>query len=212
MKKAFLIILKVLLTLFIINAVVIIFLHSQVLPFILFMLLALVAGAIYYKQKKQLKTVTQQKDVAQIQLQAGLSAPSSEVLYNALSGIQAQIIQNEVNKSVYKTPERIMLPLFNEIRYVNISDIIRCEADNTYTIFKLKDSEEILISKTLKEYSDLLADKGFIRTHQSHLVNLAYVKSWLREDGGCLLLHDGSRIPVSKLNKENVKAKLSGSA
>jgi len=51
----------------------------------------------------------------------------------------------------------------------------------------------------------MLAGHGFLRSHQSHLVNMAYIKSWLREDGGSLLLADYVKIPVSKLNREKVK-------
>ncbi len=103
---------------------------------------------------------------------------------------------------------RIALPMFGETRYVNINDIVRCEADNTYTRFMLTGGEQILVSKTLKEYADMLVNYGFLRTHQSHLINIAYIKSWLREDGGSLLLTDQTKIPVSKLKREQVKATL----
>ncbi len=103
---------------------------------------------------------------------------------------------------------RIALPMFGETRYVNINDIVRCEADNTYTRFLLTGGEQILVSKTLKEYADMLANYGFLRTHQSHLVNMAYIKSWLREDGGSLLLIDQTKIPVSKLKRQQVKEAL----
>lgn len=93
----------------------------------------------------------------------------------------------------------------SEIRYVPLSEIIRCEADNTYTHFFLSSAEKILVSKPLKEYADLLRPNGFLRTHQSHLVNPMYVKSWLKEDGGILLLTSGEKIPVSKPHKETVK-------
>jgi two-component system LytT family response regulator len=99
--------------------------------------------------------------------------------------------------------------MFGETRYVNIADIIRCEADNTYTKFLLASGEQVLVSKTLKEYADMLAGYSFLRAHQTHLVNMAYIKSWLREDGGCLLLTDGTKIPVSKLNRGKVKDVLS---
>lgn len=96
----------------------------------------------------------------------------------------------------------------SEIRYVALSEIIRCEADNTYTHFFLSSDEKILVSKSLKEYADLLRPNGFLRTHQSHLVNPKYVKSWLKEDGGMLLLLSGEKIPVSKPNKDMVKQAL----
>lgn len=102
----------------------------------------------------------------------------------------------------------IALQMQSEIRYVTLSEIIRCEADNTYTYFFLANSEKILVSKSLKEYADLLRPNGFLRTHQSHLVNPKYVKSWLKEDGGILLLTSGEKIPVSKPNKEIVKQAL----
>lgn len=104
--------------------------------------------------------------------------------------------------------QKIALPQQNEIRYVGINDIMRCESDNTYTFFFLTNGEKILISKSLKEYSDLLKPQGFLRVHQSHLVNPEFVKSWLKEDGGMLLLKNGDKIPVSKPNRESVKAVL----
>lgn len=111
-----------------------------------------------------------------------------------------------------KKPEtiasKIALQMQGEIRYITLSEIIRCEADNTYTHFFLSSGEKILVSKSLKEYADLLRPNGFLRTHQSHLVNPKFVKSWLKEDGGVLLLNSGEKIPVSKSNKETVKQAL----
>ncbi|WP_316788881.1 LytTR family DNA-binding domain-containing protein [Pedobacter frigoris] len=111
-----------------------------------------------------------------------------------------------------KKPEtngtKIALQMQSEIRYVTLSEIIRCEADNTYTRFYLSNDERILVSKSLKEYADLLTPNGFLRTHQTHLVNPKYVKSWLREDGGILLLMSGEKIPISKANKDTVREAL----
>lgn len=106
------------------------------------------------------------------------------------------------------TVSKIALQMQSEIRYITLSEIIRCEADNTYTHFFLSSDEKILVSKSLKEYADLLRPNGFLRTHQSHLVNPKYVKSWLKEDGGILLLMSGEKIPISKPNKDTVKQAL----
>lgn len=106
-----------------------------------------------------------------------------------------------------KENSKIALPQQSEIRYVEISQIIRCEADDNYTKFVL-DGENILVSRSLKEYADLLKPKGFLRTHQSHLVNPIYVKSWLKEDGGMLQLNNNDKIPVSKPNREIIKEAL----
>jgi len=54
----------------------------------------------------------------------------------------------------------------------------------------------------------LLKPQGFLRTHQSYLINPAYVKSWLKEDAGMLLMKNGDKVAVSKPNMESVKAAL----
>ncbi|MFN0256067.1 LytR/AlgR family response regulator transcription factor [Pedobacter ureilyticus] len=125
---------------------------------------------------------------------------------------QSQNSQLDFLLQQLKRPEaatsKIALPMQSEIRYIALSEIIRCEADNTYTFFFLANNERFLVSKSLKEYADLLKPNGFLRTHQSHLVNPKFVKSWLKEDGGILLLTSGEKIPISKPNKEMVKQAL----
>jgi two-component system LytT family response regulator len=121
---------------------------------------------------------------------------------------QLDLLLNHLKRDE-KQVVKIALPQQKEIRYVSISDIVRCEADNTYTFFYLQNGDRVLISKSLKEYADLLEPNGFLRSHQSHLVNANFVKSWLKEDGGVLLLNDGSKIPISKPNREKLKAALS---
>lgn len=139
-------------------------------------------------------------------------------LINAVSKADQKLATQTQNSQIefllqqLKKPEtsasKIALQMQSETRYVALSEIIRCEADNTYTFFFLANDEKILVSKSLKEYADLLKPNGFLRTHQSHLVNPAFVKSWLKEDGGILLLTSGEKIPVSKPNKDAVKLAL----
>lgn len=107
-------------------------------------------------------------------------------------------------------PTKIALQQQKETRYITLTDIIRCEADNTYTFFYLLTGERILVSKGLKEYADILPTHSFLRIHQSHLVNINFVKSWLKEDGGVLLLTNGDKVPVSRPNREKVRSVLEG--
>jgi two-component system LytT family response regulator len=103
-----------------------------------------------------------------------------------------------------KTEHRLALPTAKETRFINPEQIIRCESSNSYTSFYLVDGQKIMVSKPIFEYEEMLKEYGFIRCHQSHLVNKAKVKSWVKEDGGYLLLEDGSQIPVSRNKKESV--------
>ncbi|WP_412466935.1 LytR/AlgR family response regulator transcription factor [Pedobacter sp. KLB.chiD] len=127
---------------------------------------------------------------------------------NKIDGEQLNFLLSQIKKSESAIP-KIALPQQHEIRYVSVEDIVRCVADNTYTFFFLANGDKVLISKPLKEYADLLKPQGFVRAHQSHLVNPKFVKSWLKEDGGTLLMDNGDKIPVSKPNREMVKEVLS---
>jgi len=101
------------------------------------------------------------------------------------------------------TPEKIVLSTSEEIRIVEIKEIIRLESSNNYTTFYLEDGSKILVSKTLKEYS-FLNDAGFYRVHQSHQINLSKVQAYIKTEGGYILMKDDSRVPVSVRKKAEV--------
>lgn len=130
---------------------------------------------------------------------------AAEALSYKKQNEQLRFLMQELSSGKTK---KIALPTQDAIRYVEISSIVRCEASNNYTFIFLQNSEKILIAKTLKEYADLLPSTEFLRTHQTHLVNRTYIKSWLKEDGGMLLLTNGTTIPVSRVNRERIKAAL----
>lgn len=103
-----------------------------------------------------------------------------------------QIIGNPHHK-----PSKISLHTSEKIIIVEIDNIIRCQSDNNYTTFHLKNEQKILVSKTLKYYAKLLNSLGFIRTHQSHLVNKKFIKEFIKSDGGYLILNNHFNVPVS---------------
>lgn len=107
-----------------------------------------------------------------------------------------------------KESHRIALPGAKETRFVKTDDIVRCESSNNYTSFFLNSNERIMTSKPIFEYEEILKGYGFIRCHQSHLVNKKHIKSWVKEDGGFLLLENGVQVPVSRLKKDIVRAEL----
>lgn len=112
-------------------------------------------------------------------------------------------------QNIHKKEEhRVALPAAKEIRFVFTKDIIRCESNSNYTTFYLQNGEKLVVSKPILEYEELLGDYGFVRCHQSHLVNQRYIKSYIKEDGGHLLLDDNTQVPVSRQKKDMVKAML----
>jgi len=101
--------------------------------------------------------------------------------------------------------KRIALSTSNGIHLFEISDIIRCESEDNYTKFYIKNNKPILISKTLKEYEEMLTEHGFERIHQSHLINLSYLKSYIKKDGGYVVMADNSNLPISQRKKERLQ-------
>ena len=101
--------------------------------------------------------------------------------------------------------KRIALSTSDGIHLFEIADIIRCESDDNYTKFYIKNHKPLLIAKTLKEYEELLTEHGFERIHQSHLINLAYLKSYIKNDGGYVIMADNTNIPISQRKKERLQ-------
>lgn len=99
-------------------------------------------------------------------------------------------------------PSRLAIPTSEGMEYLNPKDIIRIEADRSYSWFYLTRDRKILVSKNLKEFQDLLSDRHFFRPHNSHLINLRYVKKYVRREGGYIEMQDGSEIPISRNKKE----------
>lgn len=99
---------------------------------------------------------------------------------------------------------KLVLRTSDSIHIVPISDIIRLEADGAYTTFFFSNRQPIMVSKNLKEYSTILENNHFIRTHQSHLVNEKHVICFHKADGGSLGLSDLSRVPVASRFREKV--------
>lgn len=106
-------------------------------------------------------------------------------------------------------PTRLVIPTSDGREYLNPKDIIRIEADRSYSWFFISDKRKILVSKHLKEFQDLLNDRNFFRPHNSHLINLDFVKKFVRHDGGYIEMNDGSQIPISRNRKDLFLAHMS---
>jgi len=117
--------------------------------------------------------------------------------------LEKKIIKEIHNKiqspnSVYT---KIAVPVESGFRMVTIKDIVRCEASSNYSIIHKLNGDSILISKPLKFLDNLLSSHGFFRTHQSHLINVNYMDSYIKNDGGYITLSNGSAVAISKNKK-----------
>lgn len=100
--------------------------------------------------------------------------------------------------------KKIVLRTSDSLHLIDIHDIVKCSSDNSYTTFYLTSNQKIVISKSIKEYEELLTSYGFFRPHQSHLVNLNFVQKVDKTDGGSLIMKDGSEVPVSARRRQKL--------
>ena len=98
--------------------------------------------------------------------------------------------------------ERITLSSLDGLVFLRLEEIVHLEADGNYTTFYLLDGEKHVVVRNIKEYENLLPSELFFRTHQSHIVNLNFVKKFKREEGGFLRLVDGRNVPVARRRKD----------
>lgn len=103
-------------------------------------------------------------------------------------------------------PRHIALPALGEVRIIPLADIRYCQGDGPYTHFFLVSGKKETVSKPLKFYESLLPVDRFVRTHQSYIVHMLFVKSVVRHSN--ILLDLGEEIPISSRRKNDVLAKL----
>ena len=104
--------------------------------------------------------------------------------------------------------ERLALPVLNGFVYVDIRDIVRCEAEGSYTYVHFTNRSKMLISRPLGSYEAILSEHGFVRIHHHHLINLRHVEKYQRGRGGCVIMSDKKEIDVSQRRRDEFLKRL----
>ncbi|PHR71362.1 MAG: DNA-binding response regulator [Lutibacter sp.] len=114
--------------------------------------------------------------------------------------IKLEELRKNLNSSNFN---KIALPVADGIKFVNFNDIIMLKADGMYTAISLHSKPEILISKPLKHFVELL-DKipVFYKPHRSYLINLKYIQEYSKKDGGYIIMDNNESVSISKDKKE----------
>lgn len=108
-----------------------------------------------------------------------------------------------------KGPKRLALHTLEKIQVAKIAEIVRCESSGNYTTFYFTDGNNLLVTKTLKEFDKMLNEHEFVRVHQSHLINAIHIREYVKTEGGYLVMKDGTHVPVS-IRKKPVVIKMLG--
>jgi two-component system LytT family response regulator len=116
--------------------------------------------------------------------------------------MKLKILLNNIAEPI-KNKKKIVLKTMERIYSVDLDDIIRFESDGGYTKVYLTDGKRIMVSKTMKEYDDLLLDAGFLRVHHSHLINMNHLFCFEKAEGH-VVMKDDSIVPVSNRKKDQL--------
>lgn len=123
-------------------------------------------------------------------------------MHDRLETLKENLKDNDITK--------IALPVADGLIFVDIARIVLCEADGAYTHVWLKDGSNILISKKLKFFEELLIPKGqFFRTHRSSIININYIKKYTRAEG-YLQLDNNKNVKVARDKKAEFEKYIEG--
>lgn len=143
------------------------------------------------------------KPIDPAELVAAVAKCESATFNQASQQASVRTLSQNVNTD-YLPAKKIVLSTADKIHVLKVADIVRCEAADTYTMFYLQHGEEIVVTKTLKDYEDLLSEFNFLRIHRSHLVNMQYVNSFEKAEGGYVNLSNGTKVPVATRKKDEL--------
>lgn len=136
----------------------------------------------------------------------------AEKLQAAVNAATSRIEQKNVNKHLFSlleqssrdtAPEKIPLSTTNGLVFVKISEIMYCESSGNYTNFILQDDKKIVVSRQLGEYEKLLPENNFTRIHDKYIINLSFIKEYIKGSGGEVILENGKELPVASRRKED---------
>ena len=140
------------------------------------------------------------------ELRNALDKVSKKLNHNISERLE-QLIYNLKPAAIQKY--KLALPTNDGLVFVKVEDIIYCEADSNYTQIHLINEKKYLVSRTLKEYEEMLTDQDFFRIHNSFLINLNLIKNYIRGEGGYVVMSNGKSLDVSKRKKESFLARIS---
>jgi two-component system, LytTR family, response regulator len=104
-------------------------------------------------------------------------------------------------KTLHQTHKKIALPTINGLVFMPVQNIVRCESTGNYTRIFFTDKKNLMVSRPLKEFEELLTDVDFFRVHNSHLINMQQMQSYIQGEGGFALMSDGTQVEVSRRRK-----------
>lgn len=141
---------------------------------------------------------------------------NTEKLMAAVNTAIKRIEEKNINKNLFSllekntqaaAPDKIPLSTSNGLVFVKLAEILYCESSGNYTIFYLLNDKKIMVSRQLGEYEKLLPETNFTRIHDKYIINLSFIKEYVKGSGGDVVLENGKELPVASRRKEEFLAR-----
>ncbi len=139
-----------------------------------------------------------------------------EKLVAAVNTAIKRIEEKNINKNLFSflekntqtaAPDKIPLSTSNGLVFVKLAEILYCESSGNYTNFYLYNDKKIMVSRQLGEYEKLLPEACFTRIHDKYIINLSFIKEYIKGSGGDVVLENGKELPVASRRKEEFLAR-----
>lgn len=136
---------------------------------------------------------------------ANLAEAMQKAEETRIKDLEVQLIALKNNMAAdNQASKKLVLKTQDSIYIVVPDEILYCQADSNYSTFTLNDGRRITVSRTLREFEELLKQAGFFRVHKSYLVNLSRIIRLEKSEGGTLVMNNGDKIPVGASRKEEL--------
>jgi len=127
----------------------------------------------------------------------------AEILIREHFATQFQVLEENMRTDI-RQKKKIVLKTIDNVHLVEIQQITHCESEGCYTFVHTIKGDKIMLSRTLREFDDMLGECGFYRVHKSFLINLTHISRFEKQEGGYIILSTDARIPVSSRKREEL--------
>jgi two-component system LytT family response regulator len=112
------------------------------------------------------------------------------------------VLRQSLNRNISQE-SRIAVPTWEGLEFILIRNVVRIESSSNYSRIFFINADPLLVTKQLKEFEEMLLPYRFCRVHNVHLINLNYVRKYIRGEGGSVIMENGDEIDVSRRKKDD---------
>ncbi|HNR54914.1 MAG TPA: LytTR family DNA-binding domain-containing protein [Flavobacteriales bacterium] len=127
---------------------------------------------------------------------------AEQAVRNERKPVMVDMLLKNIDRSI--GDRVIALPVSDGLELVHVNEILVCESDSNYTTLHMRDEKRMVISRTLKEFEDLLGEQDFIRVHNSYLISKKHIRKYIKGEGGEAIMSNGMSVAVSRRKKQEL--------